>query len=218
MLIDVPFYIELQRRGFEIFRYLSCHERNFGAHSVALEGLLISTCSFFDSQCQTLIREKAAARHNFRRQAEVDEFDKKVEGRRNFNCGDYRKLLEGDFGLSNRILNLNPHEESMYLNPLSYAPNQINGYSIVPFQEWRADETLDWWNAFTNLKHDRLQHHTEATLINTIRALAATYVMLTLQNEADFKQGHISPELYDLFFPKYWEWDGRIAIMNFRWR
>ena len=218
MSIDVPYYIELQRRMFETFRYLSCHENNFEAHSVALEGLLVGSCSFFDSQCQTFIREKAAAKHTFKRESEVDSFQNKLSGKDNFNCGDYRKLLEGDFELSKRSVNLNPYEERMYSNPLSYAPDKIDGYPITPFHEWSADKGTKWWNVFTNLKHDRLAHHKEATLINTISALAAVYVILTLQNEIHFKEGHVSPELYDLFFPKYWDWKGRVSIMNFMWK
>lgn len=218
MLIDIPYYLELQRRMFNIFRYVSCHERNFETHSVALESLLIGACSFFDSQCQTFIRQKATKKHNFKRQAEVPDYEKKIDGRENFNCGDYRKLLDPDFELSKKIVNLNPYEESMYLNPVSYAPDKINGYPVVPFQEWGSGNSLKWWNAFTELKHDRLQHHSTATLENTIRGLAGAYVILTLQNEADFKAGHIRPELYDLFFPKYWDWKGRVALMNFMWK
>jgi hypothetical protein len=40
--------------------------------------------------------------------------------------------------------------------------------------------SLFWWDAFTNLKHDRLKHHN---------------VILTLRNEKEFKDGHVTPEL-----------------------
>lgn len=218
MLIDVPYYVELQRRMFDIFRFVSCHENNFQTHSVTLESLFVGAASFFDSQCQTFIREKAQAKHVFKREAEVKDFKAKVEGSDNFNCADYRALMEGDFALSKRAVNLNPYEDAMILNPLSYAPDKINCYPIEPFREWGANKSLPWWNAFTNLKHDRLKNHKEATLINSIRALAAAFVILTLQNEVDFKHGHISPELYDLFFPLYWTFHGRIAVMSYLWQ
>ncbi len=218
MLSDVPYYVELQRRMFDIFRYVSCHKNNFETHSVMLESLLIGAASFFDSQCQTFIRDKALAKHVFKRECEIKEFKKKVEGSEDFNCGDYRVLLEVEFGMSKRAVNLNPYEDAMVLNPLSYDPSKINAFPIVPFQEWGADKSLLWWNTFTDLKHDRLTNHKEATLLNTILALAAAYVMLTLQNEVAFKHGHISPELYDLFFPQYWTWQGRIAVMSYLWQ
>ena len=126
--------------------------------------------------------------------------------------------LEADFALSKREVNLNPYEESMVLNPLNVAPDKINGYLIAPFREWSVDQSLPWWTAFTNLKHDRLKNHKDATLINTILALAAAFIMLTVQNEGDFKQGRVSPELYDLFFPKFWKWKGRITVASYLWQ
>ena len=45
----------------------------------------------------------------------------------------------------------------------------------------------------------------EATLRNALHSLAATFIILTLRNEAEFKAGSVSLELYDLFFPKYWK-------------
>jgi hypothetical protein len=217
VLVDIPYYIELQRRMFDIFRYVSCHEKNFETYSVSLESLLVGTCSFFDSQCQTFIREKSAAKHTFGQEAKVPEFGKKVYGSKNFNCGDYRELLEADFALSKNTVNLNPYEDAMYLNPLSYAPDAISGYPISPFKEWASGTSPFWWDAFTNLKHDRLTHHKEATLQSAIYALAAAFVILTLRNEKEFKDGHVTPELYDLYFPKYWTFKGRVSLMSFLW-
>jgi hypothetical protein len=180
MLLDLPYYLELQRRMFDIFRYVSCHQKNFVTHSVMLESLLIGACSFFDSQCQTFIREKSHTQHIFRQQFKVKDFKKKVGGRDNFNFGDYRTLLEADFALSKRAVNLNPYEDAMILDPLNYAPKDINGCPIEPLKEWATGKSPDWWSAFTNLKHDRLKNHQEATLKNTVYALAAGFVILTL--------------------------------------
>ena len=135
-LLDIPYYLELQRRTVDIFRYVSCHEKNFDTYSVTLESLLIDTCSFFDSQCQTLIREKSRAGYTFKQASEVPDFKKKVNNDANFNFGDYRKLLEGDFDLSKWEVNLNPYEDAFYSNPMSYAPDEISGYLIAPFKEW----------------------------------------------------------------------------------
>jgi hypothetical protein len=67
------------------------------------------------------------------------------------------------------------------------------------------------------LKHDRLHNFHEANLKNAIFALAAVFIALTLRREAEFKAGSVSLELYDLFFPKYWTFRGRVAQMNFTW-
>ena len=216
--MDIPYYIELQRRTFDIFRYVSCHEENFGTHSVILESLLVDTCSFFDSLCQTFIREKSGAGHVFKQESQVSDFTGKLNGSREFNFGDYRKLLEGDFVLSKDEVNLNPYEEALYSNPMNL-PDKIAGYLIVPFKEWAADPGISpWWGAFTDLKHDRLKNFRKAKLQNVIYALAAVFIILTLRNETAFKAGSITPELYDLFFPKYWTFKGRVTPGIFMWK
>jgi hypothetical protein len=106
--MDIPYYIELQRRMFDIFRYVSCHEKNFDTYSVILESLLVDTCSFFDSLSQTFIREKASAGLVFKQESGVGEFKNKVSGKNEFNFGDYRTLLEPDFALSKLKVNHKP--------------------------------------------------------------------------------------------------------------
>lgn len=217
LLLDIPYYIELQRRMFDILRYVSCHEKNFDTYSVILESLLIDTCSFFDSLCQTLIREKSLAGCTFKQESLVDSFKKKVSGNAEFNFGDYRELLEGDFVLSTKEVNLNPYEDALYSNPMHYLPDKVSGHLIVPFKEWATGSSSPWWKAFTDLKHDRMINFREAKLRNVIHSLAAVFIILTLRNETEFKAGSVSLELYDLFFPKYWTFKGRVSVMNFMW-
>ena len=217
VLLEIPYYIELQRRIVDIFRYVSCHEKNFDTYSVVLESLLIDSCSFFDSLSQTLIREKSLAGYAFKQESQVDDFKKKVSGSAEFNCGDYRKLLEDDFVLYKMEVNLNLYEEAFYSNPMHYLPDAVSGHLIAPFKEWAAGSSPPWWKAFTALKHDRMNNFREAKLRNVIHSLAAVFIALTLHNETEFKAGSVSPELYDLFFPKYWTFKGRVSVMNFMW-
>jgi hypothetical protein len=57
-----------------------------------------------------------------------------------------------------------------------------------------------------------------ATLGNVIYSLAAVFIVLTLQNEADFKQANVVLDLYDMFFPTYWEFHGRASVMGYLWK
>ena len=217
MINDIPYYVELQRRMFDIFRYVSCHEKNFQTHSVMLESLFVGAASFFDSQCQTFIRESSLAKHQFHNEAEVTNFQQKVVGTDNFNCGDYRVLLESTFKLSDYAVILNPYEEALLLNPMIYTPHDLTGYRVFPFKEWASGKALPWWCTFTDLKHNRLKHHNEATLLNTILALAAAYVILALHNVRAFKEGRVDVELYDLFLPQFWKRRGSATIMRPIW-
>jgi hypothetical protein len=112
---------------------------------------------------------------------------------------------------------VNPYENAFYSNPMHYLPDAVSGYLILPFQEWAAGVNSPWWRAFIELKHDRMSNFREATLRNTLYSIAATFIILTLRHEAEFKAGSVSLELYDLFFPKYWTFKGRVAVMNFMW-
>jgi hypothetical protein len=216
-LLDVQYYIELQRRMVDIFRYVSCHKNNFDTYSIIIESLLIDTCSFFDSMCQTFIRGKSLSGHVFKQESKVSDFKEKVSSSEEFNFADYRTLLEAEFSLSGRKVNLNLYEGALYPNPTLSPPASICGYLIAPFEEWAAGKPSPWWSAFTKLKHDRMNNFNEAKLRNVLNALAAAFIILTLQNETEFKIGAVSLELYDLFFPKYWAFKGRVAVMNFRW-
>jgi len=153
---------------FDIFRYISCHQRNFDTYSVTLESLLVDTCSFFDSLCQTFIRETSRT--------------------------------------------------GVVFKPLSYHPDKLSGFAVLPFEEWaRENAPSAWWKAFTDLKHDRLSNFQQAKMRNVIYALAAVYVILTFRNEADFKAGKVAAELYNLFVPKYWAFKGRVTASVYMW-
>jgi hypothetical protein len=88
---------------------------------------------------------------------------------------------------------------------------------IAPFKEWGGKNGSPWWEAFTDLEHDRLSNFRDAKLKNVLYALAAVFITLTLRNEAESKAGSVPLELYDLLFPKYWTFSRRVSVMNFRW-
>jgi hypothetical protein len=215
---DIQYFLGLQERFIDLLSYISCHENNFTCYSVKNESLIIDICSFFDSLCQTYIRELHASRHIFKKEAEVDKFKNKIEIKSDFNAGDYRNLLEGDFNLSNRLVNLNLYEDYPFINPLAYAPDKIDGYRIVPFIEWKNDKKTEWWDSFTNLKHNRVLNHKQASLRNVVFSLAAVFVILCLKNENSFIEGKVPKDIYRAFVPKFWNFSGRLMHGIFTWK
>jgi hypothetical protein len=131
--LDIAYYVELQRRVLDIFRYVSCHKTNFDAYSIIMESVLVDTGSFFDSLCQTFVRAMSSSGHRFKQESHIQDFARKASGTDNFNFADYRTLLEGEFTLSGRQVNLNPYEDAFYGNPTSYAPDKVSGYLVMPF-------------------------------------------------------------------------------------
>lgn len=215
---DIQYFLELQDRFCDLLRYISCHENNFSCYSVKNESLIVDICSFFDSLCQTYIRDLNYSGHIFRNQTSVRGFQGKVEKKRNFDAGDYRKLLEGDFNLSIKAVNLNLYDDHLFINPLGYHPDKINGYQVLPLKEWGSGIKTKWWESFTKLKHDRVRNHREATLKNVVFSLAAVFVILCQETETAFKKGKVPPGIYKVFFPKFWEFSGRLLPGIFLWK
>jgi len=214
--LDIFYYLELQRRMFDVLRYVSCHKKNFEVHSIILESLLVDVCSFFNSLCQTFIREITAAGYTFKTQ--VNNLNDKLSSKQEFNFGDYRTLLEGDFSLSAKTVDLIRYEGVPHAASLTLDPNKVTGFLVEPFIEWAKGDSSPWGRAFTDLKHDRLQNFHQATLRNCIFAMAAVFILVTLHHEAEFKSGGVSREIYDLFFPKYWAFAGRVFPGIVMWK
>ncbi len=87
--------------------------------------------------------------------------------RDDLNMRHYRELYEAKNNLSSKKI--------LYLHD---SP-QIIG----PFSAWASDNSLCWWKAYNNVKHDRSLNITEATQQNTINALAGLFLILLSQRE-----------------------------------
>lgn len=216
--LDFPYYLELQKRLEELFLYVSCHEKNFNTHSIKIENLFVDNCAFFESLCQSFIIEKVEEGYQFRFKNNITDFDKKVRGEKHFSIVDYRMILDKEFNLSEKELNLNTYEDLYFGNPQGIdLPAKINGYKIKPLNDWALDKNPQWWLSFTKLKHNRLKNIKQATLKNLINSVGATYLVITLKNEDKFKKGKVSEELYNVFYPKYWTFKGRVSVGIVRW-
>lgn len=52
--------------------------------------------------------------------------------------------------------------------------------NLTPFNDWdakKAAQSLYWWTAYTNIKHNRVTSFQEANLENTLNTLAALYLL-----------------------------------------
>jgi len=216
--LDIPYYLELQRRLENILLYVSCHENNFQTHSIKIENLFVDTCAFFESMCQSYLIENNNNGHKFEFAANISDFEKKVGGGKFFTIGDYRMILDNEFNLSGMNLNLNCYEDDYYGNPqaIDY-PANINGYIIKPLERWGNDKTPRWWSAYNKLKHNRMKNIKKATLKNLINALGAAYLILTLRNELKFKKAKVPEDIYNVFYPKFWSYKGRVSRGIVKW-
>lgn len=84
----------------------------------------------------------------------------------NFEIKDYRKL--------NNATKLSEYEVTIhYWNP---SPKVL-----IPFSSWKHTHCLKWFQAYNDVKHNRLSQFNNASLDNVINALAGVYTILYAQ-------------------------------------
>src|SRR5688572_27005298 len=58
-----------------------------------------------------------------------------------------------------------------------FVRNIINGHTFPPYQEWRENRVLPWWDAYNGVKHHRVRDFKHATLKHCLYAMAGLYVV-----------------------------------------
>jgi len=56
---------------------------------------------------------------------------------------------------------------------------------LTPFREWifssgQPESTLEWWDAYNKLKHERIEHYSRCTLSNAVLSLCALHQVLSV--------------------------------------
>ena len=205
--LDINYYLELQRRFEDIILYVSLHEENFNTYSIKIENLYVDTCAFFDSLCQTFISESKNNGKSFATESNVKDFNKKVSGQEFFNINDYQEIFKNEYNIMDYEINLNCHIDEFVGNPNYYfdQTNRTVDFKLIkPFENWANSKNPDWWKDYTSLKHNRLHNIKLGNLKNLTYALAGTFIILSIKNEATFKSAQVDKEIYNVFFPNYW--------------
>lgn len=80
------------------------------------------------------------------------------------------KLTIKDYNTLHTLFNLGRiHAGLNFWEPKKY---------ITPFEDWNRDDSLRWYQAYNNVKHNRSQCFNEATFENVILALGGLTIML----------------------------------------
>lgn len=212
--LDVSQYLEFQKRVLALFPYISCRVENFQTFSTVLVSVLLDAGSLFDSLAQTFIRCSSSRGMSFGAADSVKEFQRKCQGEKFFTMEDYRVLLEEQFELSRRALNLNVYDDDFYSYPTRCFREPSHRFELRPFKEWSSKGGLPWWNAFTALKHDRSTNLSKATLESTLLATGGAFVLLTVFHETYLKKSFRGLDLLKLFTPLYWKQTSQMTVMQ----
>lgn len=74
------------------------------------------------------------------------------------------------------------------------------GLTLVPWEQWAEGRKPVWWEAYTNVKHHRHTHFADASLKNTLNALAGLFVVILLFYREKGRHGQLFPNL-SIFHP-----------------
>lgn len=77
------------------------------------------------------------------------------------DINDYRTLISGHF--------------PDFLTTVVHVPRY--GLELRPWTNWANDKSPDWWRSYNNVKHERDSKFVEATLENSLNALAGLLVI-----------------------------------------
>ena len=116
---------------------------------------------------QLLLRTATEVEANFKAILRENKYSKKDKG---FNMRhDYKKV------------NISHHLDSYSAEfPIWTGEKKI----FTPFKSWKTEETLDWYNAYNQCKHDRVKNLNLATFENLLNAYCGLFILLTSQFES----------------------------------
>lgn len=135
----------------ELLRVIDPNTKNFNAFGTQIRNLLILACTEVESQWKGILRS-----NGYRSSG------------RDFNTNDYVKLLQP--------LRLNEYSVSLPLYP--------DCPPMEPFVSWsslRPTKSLDWYDAYNSVKHDRELNFQEAKLQHAIQSVLAAAIMNVAQ-------------------------------------
>jgi hypothetical protein len=67
------------------------------------------------------------------------------------------------------------------------------GLELRPWDNWRQDETPDWWRAHNKVKHQRGEHFALANLQNVLNAMAGLFVLVLYYHRDTIEGRRIEP-------------------------
>lgn len=91
-----------------------------------------------------------------------------------------------------------------------------HGLRLNPWIDWSVDESPQWWRAYNKVKHQRSDHFREASLKNTLNALAALFVLLPFYYQDEASKAELEPRslLFEIGQPFKRDrlfWGGRVV-------
>ena len=130
---------------------------------------------------------------------------------------DYCLILSDNFQFQDKEIILTSYDEQFKEFDKYMGIDRNNSYVIKPLHEIE-DRSPKWWKDYTSLKHDRMNNIQSATLESLINSMGSVFILLAIKNEALFKDVVVPSQVYNVFFPLFWEKRGmrHLAVPGFK--
>lgn len=163
-------FLIIQEDILKLFQFVEPSDLNNKTYSFRIHELLMRICIEVEANFKAIFRENiyTPTIQNGRRRGQP-----RTEKDWNIN----------DFKLINKTHHLDDYEIT-----LPFWKGTEN--SRKPFLKWKTDESLEWYQAYNQAKHDRLNNFEKANLKNLIDAYCGLGVLLSSQfRHVDFQPG-----------------------------
>jgi hypothetical protein len=176
---DVEFvfssYSKYEERLLEFLKVFPYNEKNKEAWSPELVSLFLDVCGLIDSMSRYIL-----SNGKFGNDVET-EIVKKKGGKKkvkDLNIGDFKLNIFDKFEFEK-------YKVVLYI--YSIYPDCI----IIPYRyEYKKDiASLEWWDVYNGLKHNRLNNYEKANLENIIKSLSALFVFIMAYEHEEFTKG-----------------------------
>lgn len=182
--IHWDYFLLLEKDLSDILDYIEPHESNLHAYGPKLAKLLLTTGSEIDVTFKDLIDIKN----------QKNSLSKNEEN----NMRDYREYAH------------NYLQRDLDQVEVSFARSKLVS---TPWNDWWESEedgrvpvntSLSWWKAYNNVKHHRVECYHQATLENTLEALAGLFVLIgALARAENILDGYRPPMILEFRDRRY---------------
>lgn len=153
-------YTSVEDDFIDYLNYVPWTQAHKGVWSPELAKLLLNIGSLIDSILRSYLNNPTVDSVE-----DIDKIRRKRE--QDINISDFQKVYEKVYSFSNREVYLLSTEEK-----------------LMPWSNWQNQNSRpDWWIAYNDVKHNRFENKTKATLENTLYALSGLFLVCVLLKE-----------------------------------
>jgi hypothetical protein len=177
------YFLALEKDLEAVSRYIEFCPDNFNTYSIELAHLLLSAASEVDTLAKCIC-------------GIID------LGAKPINIDQYRSIIKA--AEESETYAFPPFSgkpsvvEEKHKHRLSSLKIYVPRYSLeyVPWESWAKDKNPDWWHSYNNVKHERNRYFSEATLSNTLCALAALLAINYIYCRLEITRAHPQERYY----------------------